>query len=125
MTMPKKPPIHATGSIVLTTPEPITKDTPLDWAWTIDGLSGREYPMVIVRVESDDGDILYARLDHPDVRPWVISDGSCPWTNPTNPHYGEDGVGQVQLWVYVPFRQQGPGDVYMVAATPEFPVTWA
>ena len=115
---------NATGTITVTNSGPITKDTPLDWTWSIDGLSGREYPMVIVRVESEDGDILYGRLDHPDVRPWIISDGSCPWTSTANPHYGQDGVGQVQLWVYVPFRQQTAENVYMVAATPEFTVLW-
>lgn len=123
MTMPKKPPAHATGSITLTAPEPITKDTLLDWDWSIEGLSGREYPMVIVRVESDDGDILFGRLDHPDVK-YRISDGSCPWTDPNNVHYGGPGIGQIQLWVYVPFRQQDANNVYMVAATPEFPVGW-
>lgn len=115
---------QATGSIALAIPQPITKDTPLDWTWDISGLSGREYPMVYVSVESEDGDTLYGRLDHPDTRPWVISAGSCPWLDPSNPHNGRAGIGRVELWVYVPFRQQTGENVYMVASTAEFPVVW-
>lgn len=124
--MAKRPPVHATGSINLTTPQPITRDSLLQFSWNIEGLSGREYPMVYVRVESSDGDILYGRLDHPEpLTPWVISGGSSPWSDPSNPHYGQDGVGVIQLWVYVPFRSQTADNVYMVATTPEFPVKWS
>lgn len=127
MTMAKggKPKPRATGTVTLTSPAPVDKDSPLTFDWSISGLSGQEYALIYVRVESEDGDILYGRLDKPEpLTPWVIGAGSCPWLDPNNPHYGQNGIGQIQLWVYVPFRQQDATSNYMVAATPEFVVTW-
>jgi hypothetical protein len=127
MTMAKggKPKPRATGSISLDQTPPVSKMDTLTFTWNIDGLSGQEYPMVYLVVEVDDV-LVYGRLDHPEPQynPWVIGEGSCPWLDPSNPAYGRDGMGHAELWVYVPFRQQDAGNVYRVATTPEFVVTW-
>lgn len=126
MTMPKKPPVHATGTIALDQAPPVSKQDTLTFTTTIEGLSGREYPLVYLVVEVDDV-LVYGRHDKPvpDYNPWVIGAGSSPWLDPSNPAYGRDGVGHAELWVYVPFRQQTADNVYRVATTPEFVVTWA
>jgi hypothetical protein len=116
---------RATGTIALNNTAPVDKDDTLTFDWSISVLSGREYPMIILWVHTPDGVVLYGRMDHPDANPpWVIGAGSSPWLDPNNPYYGDNAIGHAELWVYVPFRQQDATNVYMVAETPEFEVTW-